>query len=323
MKKLIIFSLAWVLSACAHHPNSEQAVPSKPVIDTHRHGTWPPSEDAPYLKEVLVEKDANNIVMSLLSITEPDDLENWGEAAPGRFMVGIMVPCPKNTQEPFYKCFPETQGWADLDWLRAEIEKGRITLIHEMAFNYFGLRPDDERLAPYWALAAEYDLPVGMHTGRGPGPEGQNSTRSQPGCCPNYDKEMGNPELLRPILERHPGIRMWMQHVGAGRGDHAYHWDEALALLADYPNVYVELSITNGALPEPVYAAALKRLIDAGYGDRIMYASDNISAEKILGRLSRMDFLSDSQKNAILYDNAATFLRLDNKTRRAHRRLVK
>jgi hypothetical protein len=316
MKKISLILTLFLFSGCAHKPMTQ------PVIDVHRHGTWPESDDAPYRDAVLAEKKENNVALSLLSITEKDDLGNWHDAAPGRFMTGIMVPCPRNLSEPYYKCFPKTEGWADLDWLRTEIETGRISLIHEMTLNYYGLRPDDERLAPYWALAAEFDLPVGIHTGRGPGPGAKNSTRSQPGCCPNYDKEMGNPELLRPILERHPDLRIWIQHVGSGRGEYTYHWDEALALLADYPNVNVDVSITNGVMSEQVYADALKRLIKAGFGDRIMYGSDNLPAAPILDRLSRMEFLSESQRRGILYDNAAKFLRLDTKTLRAHERAV-
>lgn len=316
MKKVILIFTLCFLSACAHQTTTQ------PVIDVHRHGTWPWSDDAPYRDAALAEKDANNIVMSLLSITEKDDLENWHDAASGRFMTGIKGPCPKNLTEPFYNCFPETEGWAEIDWLRSEIEQGRISLIHEMGLNYYGIRADDVRLAPYWSLAAEFDLPVGVHTGRGPGPRGKNSSRSKKGCCPNYNKEMGNPDYLRAVLERHPGLRIWIQHVGSGRGDHSYHWDEALDLLADYPNVYLDVSITNGVMSEQVYADTLKRLFDAGFGDRVMYGSDNLPAEPILARLSRMDFLTENQKRGILYDNAARFLRLDEKTRRAHKRAV-
>ena len=316
MRALIILAVT-LASACAH---SRQATP---VIDVHRHATWPWNDDAAYLEQVLAEKDDHGIVLSLISVNEPDDLEIWGDATPGRFMIGAKVPCPRHLEEPFYVCFPETDGWADLEWLRTEVEKGRITLLHEVAFNYFGLRPDDPRLAPYWALAAEFDLPVGVHTGRGPGPRGKQSTRSMLGCCPDYDKEMGNPELLRPILDRHPGLRVWIQHVGSGRGDHSYHWNEAMALLADYPNVYLDLSITNGVMSEEVYEATLKRLIEAGFGDRIMYGADNVPAGRILDRISRIDFLSQRQRRAILYDNAARFLRLDEETRRKHRQMAK
>lgn len=293
----------------------------QPIIDVHRHASWPWSDDSVYLQHVMKEKDSSHIVLSLLSTHAKDDLDNWYERQPERFLVGVKVPCPKNTTKPYYHCYPEDAGWVDTSWLRKEIENNRIHLIHEMAFNYFGIRPDDARLDPYWALAAEYDLPVGVHSGRGPGPKGKNTTRSKKGCCPNYDKEMGNPELLRPVLERYPNLRIWLQHFGSGRRDHSYFLEEGLALLKDYPNIYIDLSITNGAMPIEQYAETLKTLIDAGFENRIMFGTDNISPKKILSRFNSLEFLSKKQRNAILYDNAARFLKLDEDTKKAHRKM--
>ena len=122
---------------------------------------------------------------------------------------------------------------------------------------------------------------------------------------------MGNPALLRPVLEQHPGLRVWLQHVGAGRGDFPPFRDETLALLRDYPNVYVDVSITNGAMPQAQYEATLHRLIDAGFGDRIMFGSDNLPLAPILARFRQIEWLSDAQRRAILHDNAVRFFRLD------------
>ena len=122
---------------------------------------------------------------------------------------------------------------------------------------------------------------------------------------------MGNPALLRPILDRHPGLRLWIQHVGSGRGDYPTFWPETLALLRDYPNVYLDVSITNGAMPVDQYEATLRRLIDAGFGDRIMFGTDNLPIAPILERLSSFGWLSEPQRRAILYDNAARFFRME------------
>ena len=289
-----------------------------PIIDVHRHGTWPGSEAAPYRAQMLEEMDANGVVLAVLSITEPRGIEDWVDAAPGRFLAGPMLPCSRNLSEPRHYCFPDNEGWADLAWLRAEAERGRITVLHEVIPSYAGLRIGNPRLAPYLALAAELDLPVGMHTQRGPRIGSPNSTRSRPGCCPEFDPEMGNPALLRPVLEQHPGLRVWLQHVGAGRGDFPPFRDETLALLRDYPNVYVDLSITNGAMPQAQYEASLRRLIDAGFGDRIMFGTDNLPIAPILARIRQVTWLTDAQRRAILYDNAARFFRLDEATIARH-----
>lgn len=309
----------WTVLACLL---ASVAAPSAhaagPVIDVHRHASWPGTDDAAYRERTLAEMDAHHVVLGLLSLTEYSDVADWVDAAPGRLLAGPLLPCPRNLGEPRYRCFAGDEGWADLDWLRAQAESGKVGVIHEITSSYAGLSPANPRLAPYWALAAELDLPVGIHTQRGPGPGAKHSPREDPACCPDYDPEMGNPALLRPVLDRHPGLRVWLQHVGAGRGDHAPHWEETLALLRDYPGVYVDLSITNGAMPFEQYEATLRRLVDAGFGDRIMFGSDNLPIAGILARLDRVDWLTDAQRRAILYDNAARFLRLDAATIARH-----
>lgn len=289
-----------------------------PIIDMHRHAAWPGSDDAAYRQGTLAEMDAHSIVLAVLSLTEPGDVPAWVEAAPGRFLAGPMLPCPRNLDAPRYSCFPDSEGWAPLDWLRTQAAAGRIAALHEVGPSYAGIAISNPRLAPYLALAAEFDLPVGVHTQRGPRAGAPNSIREDPGCCPAYDPEMGNPALLRPVLQRHPGLRVWIQHAGAGRGDHDPFREETLALLRDFPNVYVDLSITNGAMPPAQYEATLRELVEAGFGDRILFGSDNLPVAPILARLERIDWLTDAQRRAILYDNAARFLRLDAATIARH-----
>jgi hypothetical protein len=308
MKPLLILALCL---PCALPASAQPAPPAEPIIDVHRHATWPGMEAKPYREAMLKEMDDNGVVLAVLSITEPHGVDEWVDAAPGRFLAGPMLPCSRNLSEPRHYCFPDNEGWADLAWLRAEAERGRITVLHEVTPSYAGLRIGNPRLAPYLALAAELGLPVGVHTQRGPRPGGAHSIREKPGCCPEYDPEMGNPALLRPVLELHPDLRVWIQHVGAGRGDFGPFWDETLALLRDYPNVYVDLSITNGAMPQAQYEATLHRLIDAGFGDRIMFGSDNLPLAPILARMAQIEWLTDAQRRAILHDNAARFFRLE------------
>lgn len=278
------------------------------LIDVHRHAAWPWSDRDSVKRSQLKKMQEVGIVTAVVAVTDYDEVARWSDAP---VIVGVRVACPRNLAEPRYRCFPGDEGWPNLAWLEDEIASGRVGALHELGLNYIGLLPTNPRLAPYWALAAKYDIPVGVHTQRGPGPQGQFSSRSDPNCCPNYDPDVGNPALLRPVLERHPGLRIWIQHVGAGRGDHRPFWDETLALLADFPNVSLDLSITNGAMPVEQYEDALKRLIDAGFGDRIMFGSDNLDVAPILKRLDRFVWLSEEQRRAIKYGNAVRFFRLE------------
>jgi len=206
----------------------------------------------------------------------------------------------------------------DLDWLRESAESGTIGAFHEMMFNYDGTPPDSPKMAPYWALAEEFGIPVGVHTWSGPPPG--RSIRANPDCCPDYDGDMGNPKRLRTVLDRHPDLKIWLQHVGSDGNEIPELWNETLSLLASYPNVYVDLSITNSVLPLESYEGSLHRLIDAGFGDRIMLGTDNVPLALILERLGQLDGLTEKQRSAILYDNAANFLALDRETRRQHHR---
>jgi hypothetical protein len=88
-----------------------QAVPTAlPIIDVHKHASWPGADDDAARKALLAEMDAEGIVLSLLHINEPRDLEGWLAAAPGRFIGGPAMPCPQTPKEPFYRCFAETKG---------------------------------------------------------------------------------------------------------------------------------------------------------------------------------------------------------------------
>jgi uncharacterized protein len=179
-----------------------------------------------------------------------------------------------------------------------------------MLFVYAGIDPNDPRMVPYWRLAARYDVPVAVHINRGPGPESR--IRRDGGCCPNFNGEMGNPALLRPVLERHPQLRIILQHVGTGRAPDLLPFDaEIFALLRDYPRVSLDMTILNSLFPAEVHERELRRLMDAGFGDRIMFGTDGQPAGPILRRLEAIPWLTAEQRRAILYDNAARFLRLD------------
>ena len=188
-----------------------------------------------------------------------------------------------------------------------------------MGFNYTGTHPDDKRMWPYWALAARYDVPVAVHTSPGPSPG--VGPRRDPRCCPEFNGEMGNPALLRTVLKRHPRLRILLQHVGGGgwEGNQSFPFDkETLALLTDHQPCTSIWSVVNSDAPEDVHQARLRRLIDAGFGDRILFGSDTRPAAPILRRLENIGWLTPAQRRAILYDNAARFLRIDAQTIARH-----
>ena len=58
----------------------------------------------------------------------------------------------------------------------------------------------------------------------------------------------------------------------------------------------------------------LRRMVEAGYGKRIMYGSDQMVWPQTISvaivAITEADYLTEAQKRDILYNNAARFLRL-------------
>lgn len=179
---------------------------------------------------------------------------------------------------------------------------GKLKALSEIVAQYAGIAPDDPKLEPYFALAEELDIPVGIHMG--PGPPGTAYF-----ATPGYRAAAGDPFRLEPVLIRHPRLRLYAMHAG---------WPMAeamIAMLYAHPQLYVDTGIIDYAFPEAEFYSYLKRLIDAGFERRIMFGSDNMvwpdAIPIAIDRIERAPFLSPEQKRLILHDNAARFLRIE------------
>lgn len=316
-----IFSLAvFLVSSCGapeavvDEPLAEAQVQlnsDNAIFNAHFHSARLQMDDNSYLQTVLEEMDAHDIAKSVLHIAEPSDLEDWVDAAPGRFLAGPTFPCWLNEAGNLQTCNWNGDAWPDIEWMRGNYEAGRLHVMGEMLFVYAGIAPTDPRMVPYWELASELDIPVAIHINRGPPPD---SPSRPTGCCPKYNADLGNPALLRPILEQHPNLKIWLQHAGFPAMpifENIDYTEETFALLADYPNIYVDMTALNAAAPPHIHAAAVQEFVDRGFEDRIMMGTDNWEAAPILERYRSFDFLSPEQRRAILHDNAARFFGLD------------
>ena len=125
---------------------------------------------------------------------------------------------------------------------------------------------------------------------------------------------MGDPDLWRPVLERYPDLKLVLQHSGfpypAGPDGKVY-LAQTIALLRDYPQVMIDVSILDSVWDEDSYRLGMTRFQEAGVLDRIMFGSDNTDAAIVFERLGRLEFLDESERRAILYDNAARFFGLE------------
>lgn len=245
---------------------------------------WSPMTDEALMDQTIEVLDRRNIIGILSG--PPDLVLRWSDGAPDRFIPSVEFRIGRNDISP--------------DSMRQLFGRGPFAALGEISNQYAGIAPDDERMEPYWALAEELDVPVGIHLGEGP-PGGGH-------LFPEYRIRLGNPLLLEDVLSRHPGLRLWVMHYGSPL------LDEMIAVLQSYPNVYVDLSPNHWRYPRAYFYRQLEELIDAGFGKRVMYGSDQMNwpgvIEPSIAVIEEAPFLSEEQKRDILYNNAARFLRL-------------
>ena len=99
--------------------------------------------------------------------------------------------------------------------------------------------------------------------------------------------------------------------------------DDLLAVLYAHPQVHVDTGIIIYSQPRAAFYRYLKGIVDAGFGNRVMFGSDQIVwpgvIEPSIKVIEDAPFLDDKQKRDILYNNAARFLRLSKKEIARHK----
>jgi predicted TIM-barrel fold metal-dependent hydrolase len=90
--------------------------------------------------------------------------------------------------------------------------------------------------------------------------------------------------------------------------------DDTIAALYANPQLYVDLGVISYTTPKEEFYRFLKRLIDAGFENRIMFGSDQMlwpdAIPVAIANIQNAPFLTRQQKRDILYNNAAHFLRI-------------
>ena len=125
---------------------------------------------------------------------------------------------------------------------------------------------------------------------------------------PKSRAAFGSPLLLEDALVRHPKLRVYIMHAG-------YPFlADTIAFLHAHPQVYADLAEINWIIPQAEFHEYLRRLVQAGFGDRLMFGSDQMWWPGAIGRaveaIEAASFLTHEQKRDIFYNNAARFLRL-------------
>jgi hypothetical protein len=276
-----------------------------PIIDMHLHAypvgsLWPqgtpnpatgvpsPETDEALLHETQAALDRYNIVRAVTSGCPFDLVLRWKKADPDRIVASPYIGGSRGC-------------WPDIDALRESHRVGDLGALGELGLQYQGLSLSSPEAEPYLALAEELDIPLAVHAG--PSPPGATYA-----CCPKFRAALANPLLIEEALAHHPDMRVYIMHAGYP------YADETIALLHAHPQVYADVAIINWVLPREEFHRYLRRLLQAGFLDRLMFGSDQMIWPDAIGKaiesIESAEFLSAAQRRDIFYNNAARFLRL-------------
>lgn len=244
-----------------------------------------PSDDALRAQTISLLKKYNIIGVTSGPLAY---VRRWQQQAPDRIIPGVL--------------FTIGDPALTLDSMRQYFQTGAVKVFGELCLQYQGISLSDSIVEPYLALAEEFDIPVSVHIGTGP-----------PGVAyfgaPAYRARLHSAFTAEEAMIRHPKLRVAIAHAG---------WpllDDLLATLYAHPQAYVDLGVICYILPRVAFYSYLKRIIDAGFGKRVMYGSDQMvwpqAIEVGIKAIEEAAFLTPAQKRDIFYNNAARFLRLD------------
>lgn len=295
--------LPLLLLFCAPLPVRAQ---SPPIIDMHLHAyaitpgwnadewaeLWLPNGyEAPTSSEQLMhatfrEMARHNIVKAWSSGPVETTL-SWKKAAPN-----VLIAAAEFNSEDTFPSVGE---------LRTLYQTGQLDGLGELVAQIAGLTPSDPYFEPYLALAAELEIPVGFHTGFPPPGHAYNG-------FPKNRARLGSPFGVEDALINYPKLRAYIMHAG-------YPFlEQTIAVLHVHPQLYVDISEINWLIPRSEFHEYLRRLVESGFGKRLMYGSDQMYWPKAIGAsieaVESAPFLNEEQKRDIFYNNAARFLRL-------------
>jgi uncharacterized protein len=323
-----IVSLALVaLPAAAQH-----AEPPPPILDVHLHvsptnafGSRAPSfcpEETGKLAHAFdaklnSENTQNAECANRLSAADTEEnLRGKTLAILEEYNITAVAMLPRETAKQWQSAEPRhiipglffsADQKFDRNKMDDERAQGKFAVLGEEVTGHEGFSPSDPDWDRYLAMAEEQDIPLGIQMG--PEPPGAKFSFGEA----NYREEFGDPLVLKEALARHPRLRMYVMHAGWP------HCEGMIALMAAHPQVYVDVSLIDWYLPRQEFHKYLRRLVEAGFGKRIMFGSDELiwpdALQRAIGGITSADFLSAKQKRDILYNNAAKFLRFDPRRR--------
>ncbi len=309
MKPVFILTALMLILASGFAQAQHRRARGRPrrIIDMHFHIWETVLDPAAAAEGAKVSQERGTVLERFQKVLDRHNVEKVLVSGPVDLVQAIVQSAPKRFIGG--PAFTESIRLPSIPTLRDEYRAGRLGLFGEIDAQYAGVDPSEAWLDPYWKLCGELNIPVMVHTGF-----------AQPGtpydaCCPNFRTRLGNPQLLEPVLTAHPKLRIYICHAG---------WPflaETKAIMHMYPQVYADLSgfAFNPGIPRDEFHDYLKSLIRAGFGKRLMFGSGlsprdwATDIDTAIEAVESAVFLTPQQKEDIFYNNAARFLRLENR----------
>jgi predicted TIM-barrel fold metal-dependent hydrolase len=249
-----------------------------------------PSKPGEYVKDITDEMKRLNVTAVVFG--DAASVARYEELAPGRVIPGTGFSAGPNAP-------PQAE---QLRMLEVAFTEGGFKVMGEIGLQYQGISPSDMSVDAYFAFAEAHDIPVAIHMGTGG--SGRANINN-----PNFRASKGDPLLLEEMLARHPKLRVQVMHAGYPL------IDNMLALLQANSHVYVDTAGLIWSYPLYEVNRYIERLVKAGFGDRVMFGTDQLLWPGLMAYsisiVNNADYLTSDQKRDILYNNAARFLRLD------------
>jgi predicted TIM-barrel fold metal-dependent hydrolase len=294
--RILVLSIVAFLSQIVYSQNKAD----RKIIDVHLHARTfnyygdPPApnpvtgarpkwkNDAEVVQMTIDTMKKYGIVKAIISgnLSRVADFRN---ADSGRFIPSLEYPASRAD-------LPDTATFVKL------FNEGKFIVFGELGLQYMGKTLTDPELEPYLNICERLKIPVAVHTGLG------MPTNTA------FRTSLGNPQLIEDVLVKHPKLKIQLMHMGLP------YQAETIAIMAVYPQVYADIAVINWIIPTPTFYSYLQAMIDAGFGKRIMYGSDQMGWPDAIGvsikKIENAPFLTESQKQDIFYNNACVFYNL-------------
>ena len=241
------------------------------------------------LTQTIEYMNKNNIRKALLS-GDKQMIREWISAYPERFLAsfgGGAAVTIKQHQEAAKQ-------------FEKEVDQGMWAAMGELGLAYAGMALNDPALFPYYEVCERKGIPVFFHTGGPGGPDPQRLLSQR------FRVELADPLMLQDVVIRFPNLRIVIMHMG---------WpftDNALYMLYEYPNVYLETAGVEWQLGPSLFKRILREAVETTGSDHIVFGSDATLWPWLMtaavDSIRTADFLTAADKRKILWENAAGLL---------------